>query len=197
MACAEATRRSPRVVRRGDEFLAGERPLPRVGLGVGDVHRGVPLVTDLDRMRPEPALALTRPVIGRIGDIRAERPDRLGIVPQRRPFQVAHRTQVGQPFIHLMRRPRPRELVGVPGERQHRLLPALHRPERQIPGQLLIAPPVPHRRGGQLMVTVKANQPTLHGAGPPRPVVVGVVVQSPLVGVQASRAMLISPLLRW
>jgi len=50
----------------------GERALLGVRFIVLDVHRGVPLVHDLDRMGPEPFLAGRRPLVKGIGDEMAE-----------------------------------------------------------------------------------------------------------------------------
>src|SRR5664280_1636900 len=70
------------------------------------MHRGVPLVHHLDRMRAEPLLAGRRPLIDRIGDETAEHADRLGVGADRRTLQVPQRPQVTQPLVHHPRRPR-------------------------------------------------------------------------------------------
>jgi hypothetical protein len=46
------------VVEQGDQLLAGEGPFAHVGLGVSNVHGGVPLVDHLDRVGAKPLLAL-------------------------------------------------------------------------------------------------------------------------------------------
>jgi hypothetical protein len=90
-------------IEQGDQLLAGERPLARVGLGIGigDVYGGVPLVHHLDWMRAEPLLALGRPLIGRIDEIGAERVHGLLVVAQCRALQIADRPQITQPLVYL------------------------------------------------------------------------------------------------
>jgi hypothetical protein len=79
------------VVEQGDQLLAGERAFTGVGLRVGDVHSGVPLMHHLDRVGAEPLLALCRPLIGGIDEVGAEGMDGLLIVAQRRAFEVPDR----------------------------------------------------------------------------------------------------------
>src|SRR5207253_10245894 len=51
----------------------GERALGGLSLGLLAVHRGVPLVADLDRARAEPGLAFPRPLVGRVDEVCTER----------------------------------------------------------------------------------------------------------------------------
>jgi hypothetical protein len=146
------------VVEERLQLVPGERPLARVTLGVLDVHRGIPLVHDLRRVGAEPGLALGRPAVGRVGGVLAEQPDRQLVAAQRGAAQAAHRPQVGHPVIDQLRRPRPRERIGMGGERADDLLPALHRGERQPPGQLLVPPAVQHR-GERLLPGPKQHHP--------------------------------------
>jgi hypothetical protein len=60
------------VVEQGDQFLAGERALAGIGLRVGDVHGGVPLVHHLDRVGAEALLTLRRPLVGGIDEVAAK-----------------------------------------------------------------------------------------------------------------------------
>jgi hypothetical protein len=111
------------VVEQGDQLLAGERALAGVGLRVGEVHRGVPLVHHLNRVDAEPLLTLRRPLVSGIDEVSAEGMDGLLIVTQRRALEVPDRPQVAEPLVDLSRCPAPWEGVAVPGERPHRLLP--------------------------------------------------------------------------
>ena len=49
------------VIEQALQLINGERPPGRVALGVLGVHGDVPLVAHLDRVRPEPLLALAPP----------------------------------------------------------------------------------------------------------------------------------------
>src|SRR5450759_365731 len=69
----------------------GERALLRVRLVVLDVHRGVPLVHDLDGVGPEPLLAGRRPLIDWVGDKVTESAHSLGVGADRRALQIAQR----------------------------------------------------------------------------------------------------------
>ena len=99
------------------QFVPGECPLGRVGLGLLDVDGGIPLVNDLDRMGAKPLLALRRPSVDGIGDVAAEQPDRDLVTPQRRPARPPDSSQVGHPLINQGRRPLPGERARVGGER--------------------------------------------------------------------------------
>jgi hypothetical protein len=149
------------VVEEGLQLLHGERALERVGLGLLGVHGRVPLVDDLDGVRPEPALALCRPVVGRVGQVGAKPPDGHLVAAQRRAPQPAHGAQVGAPLVDHLRRPRPRVRASVDGERPHGALAALHGPGREVAGQLLAAPAVQHR-GEHLLLGPQQRQPGDH-----------------------------------
>jgi len=122
------------VIEQRLELVEGERPPGRVAFGLLHMRGGVPLVADLHRMRPEPAFALGRPVVGRVGDVSAEQPHRLGVGTQRRAAQLTYRPQIGAPLVEQLRTPHPRHRVGMPGERLHHPLPAVDRAEAQVPG---------------------------------------------------------------
>jgi hypothetical protein len=145
------------VVEEGLQLLHGERALERVGLGLLGVHGRVPLVDDLDRVGPEPALTLCRPVVGRVGQVGAKQPHGQLVAAQRRAPQPAHGAQVGAPLIDHLRRPRPRVRPSVDGERPHRPLAAIHGPGREVAGQLLAAPAVQHR-GEHLLLGPQQGQ---------------------------------------
>src|ERR1019366_2760976 len=66
------------------QLLPGKRPPPRGTLEIRDMSGGVPLMTDLHRIRAEPLLALGRPAVTRVSSKIAEQPQRLLISPDRR-----------------------------------------------------------------------------------------------------------------
>src|SRR5674476_1062651 len=99
---------------------------------------GVDLVDHLDRMRPEPLLALRRPAVGRIGHKVAEPADCGLVAAHSRPATMPNRTQVAEPFISQMRAPLPRIPASISRERTHLMLTAVHRRGREVAGHLLI-----------------------------------------------------------
>jgi hypothetical protein len=133
------------VIEQGNQLLAGERPLAGVGLRVRHVHRGVPLVHDLHRVSAKALLTLDRPLVRRVDDVAAERAHRLLVIAQRGALEVTDRAAVAEPLIDQCRGPVPRQRIGVPDECLHRLLAPVDRGERQVAGQLLVAPAIQHR----------------------------------------------------
>jgi hypothetical protein len=70
------------VVEQANQLGPGERSLTGVRFGIGHVHRGVPLVHNLDRVGAETLLALTRPAVGRVDQELAEATHRLLVMAQ-------------------------------------------------------------------------------------------------------------------
>ena len=146
------------VVEEGLQLVEGERALDRVALGLLHVHGGVPLVHHLDRVGAEPGLALAGPAVGRVGQVEAQHPDRLLVAAQRGAAQPADRAQVPEPLIEHGRGPQPRERVGVRGERAGGAFPGGDGGQRQVAGQLLVAPALEHR-GEHLLLGAQQRDP--------------------------------------
>lgn len=127
------------------QFIEGERALLLPGLDLLQVRRCVPVVHHLDRMGTEALLADRRPVVGRVADVLAERAQRVLIGPQRRVRAAAHRPQVAEPLVGMLRCPLPREHAGVLEERPQPARPLLDRGQGQVARQLLVAPAVQQR----------------------------------------------------
>jgi hypothetical protein len=135
------------VVAVAEEFLQlrpGERPLRRVGLVLLDVRGGVPLVHDLDRVGAEAVFALLGPAVGRVRDEPAERTHRVLVRADRRALHMPDRAGVAEPLVQHLRRPLPGEGIHRLGERAHRAAAPRDRRDRQVPGQLLVAPALQH-----------------------------------------------------
>ncbi|MEU9189380.1 hypothetical protein AB0D14_33535 [Streptomyces sp. NPDC048484] len=123
----------------------GERPPFRLALGLVRMRGRVPLVDHLHRMRTEVPQAFVGPAVGRIGQEVAELAYRTLVVAQSGADAPVHSPQVGRPLVDVLRRPLPGHRIGVASEGPDRTLLNAGVSRREIPGELLIAPPLHHR----------------------------------------------------
>jgi hypothetical protein len=93
------------------QLSSGECSPVRSGLGVLDVHRAIPVKTDLCRVRSEQPFAQNIPAIIRMSNISAERAQSLLITANRGLLCVALGTQIPEELVGMRRRPCPRIFV--------------------------------------------------------------------------------------
>src|ERR1700737_3472645 len=79
---------------------------------------------------------------------------------------MTHRPLIAQPLIHQLGAPLPRILARISDEPTDLGLPAIDRPERQVAGQLLIAPPLQHLVKGPLRQVTPRGRPQGHHVVP-------------------------------
>ena len=118
----------------------------RAALELHCVHRGVPLVADLHRVRAEASLALRRPAIAGIGDEVAEHAQRALIAPQRRMGPPGAATaKRRREVLQILRAPLPRVLTGEHREPAHQPPAGRDGGLVQQPAALLARPALQHR----------------------------------------------------
>ncbi|HVL05856.1 MAG TPA: hypothetical protein VM388_07700 [Acidimicrobiales bacterium] len=132
------------VVEQPLELVGGERAEARPTLGLLHVRRGVPVVAHLGGVSAESVPALLWPPIRRVDDVVAKQAQRDGLRPDRGLAEVTDRPLVAQPLVDELRAPSPRVLARLADEPPDVGLAPVDCAERQIAGELLVAPALQH-----------------------------------------------------